>query len=87
MAGMSRSAFSEHFSKTFGRTAMEFVKGVRLRRAAELLVTTKRPIKAIAVDVGYHSRSHFTRAFKETHGLNPAAYREQGSEPSAPGLS
>ncbi len=87
MAGMSRSAFSEHFSKTFGRTAMEFVKEVRLRRAAELLVTTKRPIKAIAVDVGYHSRSHFTRAFKETHGLNPAAHREQGRQPSAPGLS
>jgi transcriptional regulator GlxA family with amidase domain len=87
MAGMSRSTFSEQFSKTFGRTAMEFVKDVRLRRAAELLVTTERPIKAIAVDVGYHSRSHFTQAFKETHGLHPAAYRAQGSQPSAPGLS
>jgi AraC-like DNA-binding protein len=83
MAGMSRSAFSEHFSRTFGRTAMEFVKEVRLRRAAELLVTTKRPIKAIAVDVGYQSRSHFTQAFKQTHGLHPAAYREQGNQPSA----
>ena len=83
MAGMSRSAFSKHFSETFGRTAMEFVKDVRLRRAAELLLTTKRPIKAIAVDVGYHSRSHFTQAFKETHGLHPAAYREQGSQSSA----
>jgi hypothetical protein len=82
-AGMSRSAFSEHFSRTFGRTAMEFVKEVRLRRAAELLVTTKRPIKAIAVDVGYQSRSHFTQAFKQTHGLHPAAYREQGNQPSA----
>jgi AraC-like DNA-binding protein len=79
---MSRSAFSEHFSKTFGRTAMEFVKEVRLRRAAELLLTTKRPIKAIAADVGYHSRSHFTQAFKEIHGLHPAAYREQRRQPS-----
>ena len=76
---MSRSAFSKHFSETFGRTAMDFVKEVRLRRAAELLLTTSRPIKAIAADVGYHSRSHFTRAFKESHGLHPAAFRERGS--------
>jgi AraC-like DNA-binding protein len=84
VAGMSRSAFSEHFVKTFGRTAMEFVKEVRLRRAAELLLTTQRPIKAIAAEVGYHSRSHFTQAFKEIHGLHPAAYREQRSQPSLP---
>ncbi len=84
MAGMSRSAFSEHFSRTFGRPAMEFVKEVRLRRAAELLVTTQRPIKAIAGDVGYQSRSHFTQAFKEAHGLHPAAYRQQGSQPPSP---
>jgi AraC-like DNA-binding protein len=82
MAGMSRSAFSRDFSKTFGRTAMDFVKEVRLRRAAELLLTTSRPIKAIAADVGYQSRSHFTQAFKQTHGLHPAAYREQGSRQS-----
>jgi AraC-like DNA-binding protein len=81
-AGMSRSAFSKHFSETFGRTAMDFVKEMRLRRAAELLLTTSRPIKAIAADVGYQSRSHFTQAFKQTHGLHPAAYRDQRNRPS-----
>lgn len=84
LAGMSRSAFSKHFSKTFGRTAMDFVKEVRLRRAAELLLTTSRPIKTIAADVGYHSRSHFTQAFKDTHGIHPAAFREQASRTPAP---
>nr|NIS43722.1 helix-turn-helix transcriptional regulator [Desulfuromonadales bacterium] len=70
-AGMSRSAFSKHFAQMFGRTPMDFVKEIRLRRAAELLLTTRRPIKSIASDVGYHSRSHFSRAFKQTHGLHP----------------
>ena len=83
-AGMSRSAFSEHFSRTFGRTAMEFVKEVRLRKAADLLASTRRPIKAIAIDVGYQSRSHFTQAFKEVHGLHPSAYREQRGQPAHP---
>lgn len=82
--GMSRSAFCEHFYRTFGRTAMEFVKEVRLRKAAELLASTGRPIKAIAIDVGYQSRSHFTQAFKEVHGLHPSAYREQRSRPTHP---
>jgi AraC-like DNA-binding protein len=77
---MSRSAFSEHFSRTFGRTAMEYVKEVRLRKAAELLASTRQPIKAIAIDVGYQSRSHFTHAFKGVHGLHPSAYREQRSQ-------
>ena len=81
-SGMSRSAFSEHFSRTFGRTAMEFVKEVRLRKAADLLASTRRPIKAIAIDVGYQSRSHFTQAFKGVHGLHPSAYREQRSQPA-----
>jgi AraC-like DNA-binding protein len=81
---MSRSAFSEHFSRAFGRTAMDLFKEVRLRKAAELLASTRRPIKAIAIGVGYQSRSHFARAFKAVHGLHPSAYREQRSQPVRP---
>lgn len=83
-AGMSRSAFSEHFVKTFGRTAMDFVKEVRLRHAARLLSSTGRPIKAIAADVGYRSRSHFTQAFKDIYGLDPTAYREHAATTQTP---
>jgi len=75
IAGMSRTTFAEQFRKTFGRTPMDFVKEVRLRRAARFLAATNLPVKAIAYRVGYASRSHFSRAFKSMMGADPASYR------------
>ncbi len=75
IAGMSRSAFAKHFAATFGRPPFEFLKEVRLRRAARLLEATDLPIKAIASNVGYASRSYFSRAFRSLYGVDPATFR------------
>jgi AraC-like DNA-binding protein len=75
VAGMSRSAFAERFARAFGRGPIEFLKEVRLRRAAALLAATDRPVKAVGAAVGYDSRSYFTRAFCALYGESPAAYR------------
>ncbi len=77
LAGMSRSAFSEHFRDAFGRSAIDFLKEVRLRRAAQLLRSSDLPVKAIAHRVGFASRSYFSRAFKAEMGVDPAGYRER----------
>ena len=75
LASMSRSSFAEHFKSTFGRGPMELVKEARLRQAARLLLTTDSSIKRVARDVGYISRSYFTRAFTAAYGASPADYR------------
>ncbi len=85
MAGMSRAAFAERFRATFGRTAMDFVKEVRLRRAAELLTSTDLPVKTVAARVGFASRSHFSRAFKAFAGIDPAGYRAETVRACEPG--
>ena len=74
-AGMSRSAFSQRFKDSFGRSPMDFLKELRLQRAAQLLQTTRRPIKSIADQVGFESRSHFSRSFTEFYGTAPAEFR------------
>lgn len=74
-AGMSRSAFSERFAAAFRQPPMEFLRQVRLRRAAHLLETTDLPIKAVARTVGYASRSYFSRAFRRLYGLDPTSFR------------
>ena len=74
-AGMSRSAFAQRFKAAFGRSAMDFLKELRLQRAAHLLRTTRRPIKSIADQVGFESRSHFSRSFTDFFGASPADFR------------
>ena len=54
---------------------MDFVKEVRLRAAARLLVHTDIPIKSICTKVGYDSRSHFSRSFSDFFGASPADFR------------
>ena len=79
IAGMSRSAFTMHFADAFGRSAMDFLKELRLRRAANTLANTSLPVKTVAASVGYASRSYFSRAFKAFHGIDPAGFRARGA--------
>ncbi|MGK0170175.1 MAG: AraC-like DNA-binding protein [Gammaproteobacteria bacterium] len=76
---MSRSTFAAKFKEAFGRSAMDFVKEVRLRTAAKMLIQTDIPVKNICLKVGYDSRSHFTHAFSELFDSSPGQYREAHS--------
>ena len=59
-AGMSRSVFAARFTSVLGEPPMDFLKALRLGRAAELLTRTDLPVKTVASEVGYSSRSSFT---------------------------
>jgi AraC-like DNA-binding protein len=76
-AAMSRSAFAELFLRYFGRSPMSFVNHVRMQRAAQMLAVNNTSIEDIARTVGYSSRSHFSRAFKDHSGLPPNAFRAE----------
>lgn len=84
IAGMSRSSFAERFSNTFGHSPLDFLQKVRLRHAAHLLIATDLPVKVVASSVGYASRSHFSRAFRDTYGVDPTTYRSDKAVPEAP---
>jgi AraC-like DNA-binding protein len=75
-AQMSRTSFAEHFKQAFDRGPIDLLKEVRLRWAARLLVTTDLSTKAISRQIGYDSRSYFSRAFHEQFGSSPADFRD-----------
>ena len=52
IAAMSRATFVRHFEKSFARTPMDYLRDVRLRRAAQLLQTSSMPVDSIAAKVG-----------------------------------
>lgn len=76
LVGMSRSTFLHHFTATYGRTPMDFLHSVRLRRASQLLQQPGKLVKSVCADVGFSSRSHFSRAFRAEYGVDPTAYRQ-----------
>ena len=77
IAAMSRATFIRHFEKCFRRTPMDYLRDVRLRRAAQLLQVSSMSVDGVAGKVGYASRSHFSRAFHEQYGESPADFRKQ----------
>ena len=81
-AGMSRSAFAREFSSTLTMSPMAFVAKTRLHHAAQLLKSTKLPVKVIAASIGFASRSHFSRAFSSAYGADPSTFRNAPSASS-----
>lgn len=75
-AAMSRSAFAELFTRSFGRPPMGFVHNIRMHRAGEFLRGTSLSIDEISARVGFASRSHFAQSFKKHTGLSPYNFRD-----------
>lgn len=73
----------EHVSRTLrqwtGLTPLEWVTGVRLRRAAAKLRVGNRKVLDIASECGFESLGHFYRLFSKEFGTSPGAYRMQFS--------
>ena len=75
MAGMSRSHFSRTFHLVVGMPLREYVRDLRLRRTARLLVTSKVSLTSIAVESGFYDLPHFDKAFRHRLGLSPHEFR------------
>jgi YesN/AraC family two-component response regulator len=80
---MSRvSAYKRIFALT-GKTPVEFIRSVRLQRAAQLLAKTDLTVAEIAYQVGFNNPKYFTRYFKGIYNMVPSAYQAQKRKESA----
>lgn len=77
LAHMGRSTFVERFKAVFGDPPHRFAIKIRLQHAARLLAHTSLPVKVIADQLGYRSRSQFSAAFKAYFHQDPAGYRQK----------
>lgn len=74
--GMSGNYFISLYKEVTGQGFWDYVTGLRIRRATELLVTTDDTIGNIARAIGYKNEYHFSRKFKEITGNSPSQYRK-----------
>jgi two-component system response regulator YesN len=74
---LSSSYFSLIFKKETGETFVEYVTGIRLEKARELLRTTTLKAYEIAERVGFNNIHYFSMVFKKVVGVAPSEYRKQ----------
>jgi AraC-like DNA-binding protein len=60
-----------------GLSFRDLLNDVRTERARELLTETEAPVIDIAVELGYSSATHFTRAFRRSTGHTPSDLRRK----------
>jgi AraC family transcriptional regulator len=72
--GCSAFHLSRTFSASAGMTIPQYLRQLRMERAAELLRSGKFNVTETALEVGYSSLSHFSQAFHETFGCCPGLY-------------
>ena len=77
VAGLSRMHFAAQFRVTTGIPPHEFLLRQRIEKAQELMLETRSPLVAIALDVGFETQAHFTTVFKRITGDTPSRWRKR----------
>ena len=77
---ISRYSYQQVYRKVkalTGESINEFIRTVRLKRAAQYLAQSDTRISEIMYSVGFNSHSYFTKCFREHFGLSPKEYAEK----------
>lgn len=74
---MSRMTFYRKIQSLTGQKPTEFMRTIRLRRAAELLKEERMTITEISYATGFSSVSYFSRCFREMFGVPPTKFLEK----------
>ncbi|MDD4516753.1 hybrid sensor histidine kinase/response regulator transcription factor [Massilibacteroides sp.] len=72
--GMSRVHLYKKLSSLTGKTPIEFIRIIRLKRAAQLLEESQLTVSEIAYEVGFNNPKYFRKYFKDEFGVLPSQY-------------
>lgn len=71
---MSRVAVYKKLFALTGKTPLEFIRDIRMKRAAQLLEKTKLTVSEVAYEVGFNNPKYFSKSFKETFRVVPSEF-------------
>jgi transcriptional regulator GlxA family with amidase domain len=57
-----------------GKSPIEFIRTIRLQRAAQLLEKSQFTVSEVAFQVGFNNPKYFARYFKEQYQMLPSVY-------------
>ena len=73
---MSRSVFFKKLKTLTGLSPIEFLRQIRMKRAAQLIETEEYNMAQIAYMVGINDSHYFSKCFKQQYGITPTEYKE-----------
>ncbi|MFV0291101.1 MAG: two-component regulator propeller domain-containing protein [Mangrovibacterium sp.] len=77
--GMSRVYLYKKLIAIVGKAPIEFIRIIRLKRAAQLLEKSQMNVSEVAYEVGFNSPRYFAKYFKEQYGVVPTQYMKDKS--------
>ena len=75
--GMSRVHLYKKLTAITGRSPVEFIRIIRLKRAAQMLKESQLNVSEIAYSVGFNNPKYFSRYFKDEFGMLPSDFKNQ----------
>lgn len=75
--GMSRTKLYRDIKGIDGQSLSDYVRNIRLEKAAHLLVNSNMNIQEIMNEVGFVNSSHFTKIFKLKFDMTPTEYKKK----------
>ena len=73
--GMGRTVFFNKLKSMTGLSPVEFIREMRIKRAAQLLEERQYNITEVTYMVGMNDSRYFAKCFKNTYGITPSEYR------------
>ncbi|SHN08437.1 Signal transduction histidine kinase [Cyclobacterium lianum] len=74
--GMSRVHLYKKINSLTGQSPLEFIRSIRLQRAAQLLEMNQYTISEVAYMVGYNNAKYFSKHFKANYGKLPSQFQK-----------
>lgn len=74
---MERTGLYKKLTALIDQSPQLFIRSIRLRRAAEMLSNSDKPISLIAYDCGFSSVAYMVRCFKQQYGKTPGDFRKE----------
>ena len=73
--GYGRSSFYKKVKKVIGETPNEYIRKLRMNKAAELLRDDRMTVAEVAYQVGINDPYYFSKVFKQFFGISPSKYK------------
>ncbi|MBB3968041.1 hybrid sensor histidine kinase/response regulator transcription factor [Mucilaginibacter phyllosphaerae] len=84
---LSRVSLYKKLLTLTGKTPVDCIRTVRLKRAAQLLQKSQLSIASVAYEVGFNNPTYFSKVFKEEYGMLPSEYVNKSRESKKEQLS